>query len=52
MEEATEALNKTDYDVKLAIFMILSRLSKDEARIKLDKNKGYIAKALQEIDNK
>jgi N-acetylmuramic acid 6-phosphate etherase len=52
MEEATEALNKTDYDVKLAIFMILSKLDKDEARIKLDKNKGYIAKALQEIDNK
>ncbi|WP_207718042.1 N-acetylmuramic acid 6-phosphate etherase [Clostridium beijerinckii] len=52
MEEATEALNKTDYDVKLAIFMILSKLNKDEARVKLDKNKGYIAKALQEIDNK
>lgn len=49
IEEATEILNKTDFDVKLAIFMILSKLNKEEARIKLNQNKGYIAKALTNI---
>ena len=49
IEEATQVLNKTDFDVKLAIFMILSKLNKEEARIKLDENKGYIAKALNNI---
>ena len=49
IEEATEILNKTDFDVKLATFMILSKLNKEEARIILDKNKGYIAKALNNI---
>ena len=49
IEEATEVLNKTDFDVKLAIFMILSKLNKEEARIILDQNKGYIATALNNI---
>lgn len=49
IDKATEILNKTDYDVKLAIFMILSKLNKEEAKIKLDENKGYIAKALNNI---
>lgn len=49
IEEATEVLNKTDFDVKLAIFMILSKLNQEEARIRLDENKGYIAKALNNI---
>lgn len=49
IEEATEILNKTDFDVKLTIFMILSKLKKEEARIKLNQNKGYIAKALTNI---
>ncbi|MBU3191397.1 N-acetylmuramic acid 6-phosphate etherase [Clostridium bowmanii] len=49
IEEATVVLNKTDFDVKLAIFMMLSKLNKEEARIKLDLNKGYIAKALKNI---
>lgn len=50
IEEAAEVLHKTDFDVKLAIFMILSKLNKDEAKIKLDENKGYIAEALKEIN--
>lgn len=49
IDEATEILNETDFDVKLAIFMILSKLNKEEARTKLNKNKGYIAKALNNI---
>ncbi|MBW9146653.1 N-acetylmuramic acid 6-phosphate etherase [Clostridium sp. CM028] len=49
IEEASEVLNKTDFDVKLSIFMILSKLNKEEAKIILDENKGYIAKALNNI---
>ncbi len=49
IEEATEILNRTDFDVKLSIFMILSKLHKDEAKIKLDESKGYIAEALKQI---
>ena len=47
IEEATEVLNKTDFDVKLSIFMILSKLNKEQARIILDRNRGYIANALK-----
>ena len=47
-DEATKMLDKTDFDVKLAIFMILSGLEINEAKAKLEKNKGYIAKALQD----
>ncbi|MBU3072514.1 N-acetylmuramic acid 6-phosphate etherase [Clostridium estertheticum] len=47
IEEATEVLSITDFDVKLAIFMILSKLNKEQAKIRLDLNKGYIAKALK-----
>ena len=46
-EDAKKALEETDYDVKLAIFMIKSGLSKEDARKELDENKGYIKKALQ-----
>jgi N-acetylmuramic acid 6-phosphate etherase len=48
-EEAREVLDKTEFDVKLAIFMILSKLNKEQARIILDQNKGYIAKALKNL---
>ncbi|MGL5869075.1 MAG: N-acetylmuramic acid 6-phosphate etherase, partial [Clostridium chrysemydis] len=48
LKEAEESLKKTDFDVKLAIFMILSGLDLDKAKEKLDKNKGYIAKALED----
>ena len=50
-EEAEKVLNETNFDVKLSIFMILTKLEKDEARKILDKNKGYIAKGLGEIKN-
>ncbi|WP_315068850.1 N-acetylmuramic acid 6-phosphate etherase [uncultured Clostridium sp.] len=49
IEEATEILNRTDFDVKLSIFMILSKLHRDEAKVKLDESKGYIAEALKQI---
>ncbi|MGL5084906.1 MAG: N-acetylmuramic acid 6-phosphate etherase [Clostridium sp.] len=43
---ASVVLEETKFDVKLAIFMILSGLDINASRIKLDENKGYIAKAL------
>ncbi|MBQ6631400.1 MAG: N-acetylmuramic acid 6-phosphate etherase [Romboutsia sp.] len=46
IEESTKVLNETNFDVKLAIFMVLSNLDKNEAKAKLDEAKGYIAKAL------
>ena len=46
IEESTKVLNETNFDVKLAIFMVLSNLEKNEAKAKLDEAKGYIAKAL------
>lgn len=46
---AEDILSKTDYDVKLSIFMILSGLSLNNAREKLLENDGYIAKALERI---
>lgn len=49
IEEATQVLNETGFDVKLAIFMILSKLNKEDAKITLDQNEGYIAKALISI---
>ena len=45
--KAAEALEETEYDVKLSIFMIKSGLSKAVARKVLDENHGYIRKALQ-----
>ena len=46
---AAEYLNETKSNVKLAIFMILSKLSLDEAKNKLEKHDGYIAKALNDL---
>lgn len=48
-EIAENALDETKFDVKLAIFMILSGLSINEAKERLSKNKGYIAKAMKNI---
>jgi N-acetylmuramic acid 6-phosphate etherase len=45
--DAEKALEETEYDVKLAIFMIKSGLSKVDARKELDENHGFIKKALQ-----
>ncbi|MDB2105829.1 N-acetylmuramic acid 6-phosphate etherase [Clostridium paraputrificum] len=47
VDEATSMLDKTNFDVKLAIFMILSGLEMNEAIAKLEESKGYIAKALE-----
>lgn len=47
-EEAENKLNDTGFDVKLSIFIILSGLNKSKAKEILEKNNGYIAKALQE----
>lgn len=49
VSDAEKFLKTTEFDVKLAIFMILSGLKKDEAKEKLEENKGYIAKALSRI---
>ncbi|WP_291650988.1 N-acetylmuramic acid 6-phosphate etherase [Clostridium sp.] len=48
-EEAEKILNETDFDVKLSIFMILSKLNKDEAKTILENNNGYIAEALKNV---
>ena len=46
-EITEEYLEKTNYDVKLSIFLLLSRLSDiEEARGILTENKGYIRRAL------
>lgn len=49
IEDSTKILNETNFDVKLAIFMVLSNLDKLEATKKLDEAKGYISKALELI---
>ncbi|MGH4124352.1 MAG: N-acetylmuramic acid 6-phosphate etherase [Clostridium sp.] len=46
---AKEYLELTDYDVKLSIFMIKTKLNKIEAREILDKYKGHIRKALKSV---
>ncbi|SHK70871.1 N-acetylmuramic acid 6-phosphate etherase [Clostridium cavendishii DSM 21758] len=46
---AEKYLEDTDYDVKLAIFMIESGLDKILAKEVLNKNEGYIFKALENV---
>jgi N-acetylmuramic acid 6-phosphate etherase len=46
-EQAENALEETNYNVKLSILMIKAGLGKDEALRILKENKGYIAKALE-----
>ena len=48
-ETAAIYLKETNSNVKLAIFMILSKLSMLDAKAVLDKNDGYIAKALMDV---
>ncbi|GAA0091846.1 N-acetylmuramic acid 6-phosphate etherase [Paraclostridium bifermentans] len=48
-KESETILNETGFDVKLSIFMILSNLEKEEAKVILEMNNGYIAKALKNI---
>ncbi|MCG9650181.1 N-acetylmuramic acid 6-phosphate etherase [Vibrio brasiliensis] len=49
--EATATLEQTDYDVKLAILMILTGMDVDEAKSKLDKQDGFLRKAVQHHQN-
>lgn len=48
-EESEQFLIETNFDVKLSIFMILSKLNKNEAKNILDNNNGYIEEALKSI---
>ncbi|MNO76848.1 N-acetylmuramic acid 6-phosphate etherase [compost metagenome] len=50
-EEATEALEKAEYNVKLAIFMIASCLERNEAQKRLEESKGYISKAIEALES-
>lgn len=51
-EDAEKSLIETNYDVKLSIFMILSKLDKEEAKKLLDESNGYIAEALKSMNKK
>ena len=48
-EGAEKILEETNFDVKLSIFMLLSKLNKDEAKTILENNNGYIAEALKNV---
>ncbi len=50
-EEAIDKLELTDYDVKLAILLIKTGLSKEEVSKLLANNNGHISKVLEEINN-
>ncbi len=50
VSEAEEVLKETNYNCKLAIFMIISKLNIDAAKRILDENKGYIREALKNIE--
>lgn len=49
LEEAEIVLNETNYNCKLAIFMILSKSNLNDAKRILHENNGYIRKALEAI---
>ncbi len=49
IEEAEKILVTTNYNCKLAIFIIISKLNIIDAKKILDENKGYIRKALEAI---
>lgn len=51
-EEAAELLEKADQHVKTALIMALGNLSKDDAAKALDRNGGFIRKALIELGEK
>ncbi|SES97137.1 N-acetylmuramic acid 6-phosphate etherase [Natronincola peptidivorans] len=49
-EKAEKYLEETDYDVKLTIFLILSKIPLiEEAKEILEKNHGYVRKALESV---
>lgn len=50
-DNASRVLKETNYDVKLAIFIILTGLDINTARDILNKNDGYIQKAMDSVKN-
>ncbi len=46
-EQATQVLKQTDYEVKLAILMILTDLDVDTARQQLANQDGFLRKAVE-----
>lgn len=48
-EEAEKVLKETNYNCKLAIFMLISNLNTEDAKRLLDENKGFIRKALEAV---
>ncbi|MBL4937347.1 N-acetylmuramic acid 6-phosphate etherase [Clostridium sp. YIM B02515] len=46
-ENVVKILNETNFDVKLSVVMIKTGLDKESARKLLDKNKGYVQKAIE-----
>lgn len=49
---ATESLEKTDYDVKLSLFMIKTGFDKEESQKILRANRGCVRNAINSIKNK
>lgn len=49
LAEAESVLNETNYNCKLAIFMIISKLNLNDAQEILQENKGYIRKAIESV---
>ncbi len=48
LEEAQEALAKTDNDVKMAILIVMTGMSPGEAKSALDGTNGFLRKAIQD----
>ncbi|CAM3718646.1 N-acetylmuramic acid 6-phosphate etherase [Vibrio aquimaris] len=51
-QQAQDTLKKTDYDVKLAILMLLTGLDRDAAKEQLNLQNGYLRKAVIEQTNR
>lgn len=49
--EATKTLEQTDYDVKLAILILLTSMPLETARQQLEKQDGFLRKAVQSHQN-
>lgn len=49
---ATCILTQTNFDVKLSILMIKSKLNKEQAEKLLKENKGYVKKAIEKVAKK
>ena len=47
--EAEEALKQADMQVKLAVLMILKKLTAEEGKVKLENSNGFLRKALETV---